>query len=176
MNIEVAEDVLTCVAEGRKPRQHGPYAVMIGDADLNFGRHILQDPVPTGRQIIEVAGLRKAEERLVFQMLKNGELEELRLEETVDLREAGAERFLVFSSAESFRIDIDGKRLEWGQAVISGRVLKRLAGVDPDKYAVWQEIRGEEDRPIEDNDLVRLDKAGLERFFTGVADTTEGSE
>ena len=58
---------------------------------------------------------------------------------------------------------------------MSGRVLKRLAGVDPAKYSVWQEIRGAEDRLIADNDLVRLDHAGLERFFTGVSDTTEGS-
>ena len=171
----VVEDVRVGSDKGRKPKDKGSYEILVGDADLNFRQFVLDDPIPTGRQVIEATGMRKAEERLVFQVLKNGELEELRLEETVDLREAGVERFLIFTSAESFRIDLDGKRLEWGQAIVSGRVLKRLAGVDPAKYSVWQEIRGAEDRLIADNDLVRLDHAGLERFFTGVSDTTEGS-
>lgn len=121
------EDILACIKEGRKPRDHGPYKVMVGDQNLDFTELTIADPVPSGRQIIEAAGYRKAEEHLVFQVLRNGELEELRLEETADLREAKIERFLVFQSAESFRFDIDGKRLEWGHKVISGRVLKRLA-------------------------------------------------
>ncbi|WP_108676673.1 multiubiquitin domain-containing protein [Acuticoccus yangtzensis] len=168
------EDILVCIQEGRKPRDYGPYTVQVGDQDLNFGGVIIDDPMPTGRQIIEAAGIRKAEEHLVFQVLRNGELEELNLEETTDLRAATVERFLIFHSAASYRFDIDGKRLEWGYKVISGRVLKRLAGVDATKFGVWLEVRGEEDRPIADNELVRLDGEGLEHFFTGICETTEG--
>jgi hypothetical protein len=148
--------------------------IQVGDQNLNFTGVIIDDPVPTGRQIIEAAGNRKAEEYLVFQVLRNGELEELNLEETTDLRAAKVERFLIFNSTESYRFDIDGKRLEWGYKVISGRVLKRLIGVDATKFGVWLEVRGEEDRPIADNDLVRLDEEGLEHFFTGICETTEG--
>ena len=168
------EDILACVKEGRKPRDHGPYQVMIGNEHLNFTPATIEDPTPTGRQIIEGAGFRKAEEHLVFQMLRSGELEELRLEETTDLRRGQVERFLVFPSAESFRFDIDGKRLEWGHTVISGRVLKKLAGVDPEKFAVWQVIPGKDDIQVGDTDLVCLADAGLEHFFTGVCQTTEG--
>ena len=168
------EDILACIQEGRKPRDHGPYKIQVGDQDLNFTGVVIDDPMPTGRQIIETAGNRKAEEHLVFQVLRNGELEELNLEETTDLRAAKVERFLIFHSAASYRFDIDGKRLEWGHKVISGRVLKRLAGVDPAKFGVWLEVRGEEDRPIADNELVRLDDEGLEHFFTGICETTEG--
>ena len=170
-----AEDLLNCVREGRKPRDRGPYKVLIGDRDLNFTDAVIEDPVPTGRQVIESMGIRKADEHLVFQILRNGELEELRLEETVDLRNAEVERFLVFSSSESFHFVIDGKRLEWGSKVISGRVLKRLAGVNPAKLVVWQIHPGRDDDPIEDTDLVRLSGEGLERFFTGKPKTTEGS-
>ena len=105
----------------------------------------------------------------MFQVLRNGELEELRLEETTDLRPGQIERFLVFPSAESFRFDIDGKRLEWGHKVISGRVLKKLAGVDPAKFAVWQVIPGKDDILVGDTDLICLADAGLEHFFTGAA-------
>ncbi len=175
MNTQIKnEDILACIRDGRKPRSHGPYEVMIGDQDLNFVGTIIDDPVPTGRQIIEAVGDREAEDHLVFQVLRNGELEELNLEETTDLREAEVEKFLIFKSAASYRFDIDGKRLEWGHKVISGRVLKRLAGVDPVKFGVWLEVSGDDDRPIADNDLVSLDEEGLEHFFTGICQTTEG--
>lgn len=168
------EDIMACIREGRKPRDDGPYLIQVGDQDLNFAGVVIDDPVPTGRQIIEAAGNRKAEEHLVFQVLLNGELDELNLEEATDLRAAKVERFLIFNSAASYRFDIDGKRLEWGHKVISGRVLKRLAGVDAAKFGVWLEVRGDEDLPIADNDLVRLDEEGLEHFFTGICETTEG--
>jgi len=168
------EDILAAIQAGRKPRDHGPYKVKVGDNNLNFTDAIIDDPTPTGRQIIEGAGFRKAEDHLVFQVLRNGELEELRLEETTDLRPGQVERFLIFPSAESFRFDIDGKRLEWGHKVISGRVLKKLAGVDPAKFSVWQVIPGKDDILIGDTDLISLADTGLEHFFTGVCQTTEG--
>lgn len=168
------EDLQAALKADRKPRDYGPYKVKVGDHDLKFTDAVIEDPTPTGRQIIEGAGFRKAEEHLVFQVLRNGELEELRLEETTDLRPGQVERFLVFPSAESFRFDIDGKRLEWGHKVISGHVLKKLAGVDTAKFAVWQVIPGKDDILIGDTDLICLSDAGLEHFFTGVTQTTEG--
>ena len=168
------EEIAVCIAEGRKPRQHGPYLIAIGDKKLDFRGVQLDDPVPTGRQILNAADVRPVDEHLVFQVLIDGELEELRLEETTDLREGKVERFLVFKSSESFRIEIDNRRLEWGANAISGRVLKRLAEV-PDSYGVWLEMRGQLDRPIEDNELVPLEGKGLERFFTGPDQTTEGT-
>ena len=168
------EDIAECIAEGRTPRAHGPYLVAIGDEKLDFRGVQLDDPVPTGRQILIAAGARPVDEHLVFQVLRDGELEELRLEETTDLREGKVERFLIFKSTESFRIEIDNRRLEWGAYGISGRVIKRLANA-PDSYGAWLEMRGEEDRRIDDNELVPLEKKGLERFFTGPDQTTEGN-
>jgi hypothetical protein len=162
------EDIGDCMREGRRPAESGSYRIRTASEDLEFAATIITDPVPTGRQIIEATGRRKAEHHLVFQMLPNGELEELRLEETTDLREARVERFLIFRSAESFRLDLDGKRLEWGCRIVSGRVLKRLAGVDPGRFGVWQKVRGQNDRLIADDELVRLDEAGLEQFFTEI--------
>ena len=170
------EDISTCVAEGRQPRETGPYRMQIGDGDLSFDRYRLDDPVPTARQILDVVGARPAEEHLVFQLFRNGDLKELRLNDTVDLREAGVERLIVFKSAESYRIELDSQVKEWGACFISGLVLKKLAGADRAGYGVWMEVRGAEDRPIEDNELIRLDDKGLERFFTGATTSTEGAE
>ena len=174
--IEDVEDIAECIAEGRVPRPHGPYRIRIGDADLAFRPARVEDPTPTGRQIMDAAGIRKLDEHIVFQILRNGELEELRPDETVDLRTAGVERFLVFEGAASYRIDLDGRVVEWGAPAITGRVLKRLAGVDAARYGVWLENRdGGDDRPIGDDEVVRLDGEGLERFFTGITQTTEGA-
>lgn len=162
------------MAAEQNGHDNGTFHISVGDAELNFRPVQIDDPVPTGRQILEAAGVRIPEEHLVFQLLRDGELEELRQDETTDLRGGRAERFLIFPGAKSFRIELDGQVLEWGACAISGRVLKTIAKVDPKTYGVWLEVRGAEDRPIGDTELVRLDGKGLERFFTGISQTTEG--
>ncbi|WP_234376130.1 MULTISPECIES: multiubiquitin domain-containing protein [unclassified Synechocystis] len=135
---------------------------------------MIPDPVPTGRQILEIAQKRPADEFLVFYLLPSGQLEEIRLDETVDLRQTGIERFITFRSDRSFRFVIDGRRFEWGIPLISGLKLKQLAQVSPQAYGVWLEVRGGEDRPIADHETVNLEAPGVERFFTGKKTTTEG--
>lgn len=171
---EGIEDIQEAVGSGRSVRPHGPYRIQIGNERLEFQPAIIEDPVPTGLQILDLAGARPADEHLVFQLLKNGLLEELRPDETTDLRTKGAERFLVFRNDRSFRFELDGRIFEWGGTLISGLTLKKLAGVDPATYGVWLEVRGADDRPIADTELVDLSAAGIERFFTGIVQTTEG--
>jgi len=172
--VDEIEDLETCVKAGRAPRPKGPYRFRIGDDQLRFRSVVIEDPVPTGRQILDLAEARPVDEHLVFQVLKNGLLEELRLDETTDLRERGIEKFLIFRNDRSFRFELDGRRFEWGGTYISGMTLKTLADVDPATYGVWLELRGAEDRPISDSELVDLSEEGVERFFTGIVQTTEG--
>lgn len=163
------EDLEECAREGRVPRLGYRFRVRIDD-----NRFVVADPAITGRQLLDEAGKRPVEEFLIFLKLRNGLLEEIRLDETVDLRKRGVEQFLTFRSDRSFRFELDGRRFEWGAALITGRTLKKLAGVDLETYGVWQEVRGGEDFPIDDNESVDLSKEGLERFFTGITQTTEG--
>lgn len=134
----------------------------------------VNDPVITGLQLLEVAKKRPADEYLIFYLLPDGQLEEIRLDETVDLRQGGIERFITWRSDRSFRFVIDGRRFEWGAPLITGLKLKQLAGVDPQSYGVWLEVRGGEDRPIENTETVDLQALGVERFFTSKKTTTEG--
>lgn len=168
------EDIQDSVRAGRAVRQHGPYRVQIGNEKLEFHPAVIDDPVPTGLQILEAAGARPADEHLVFQVLKSGLLEELRPDETTDLRAKGIEKFLVFHSDRSFRFELDGRVFEWGATLISGMTLKNLAAVDPATYGVWLEVRGADDRPIGDTEMVDLSAVGVEHFFTGIVQTTEG--
>jgi len=175
MNVqENVEDIAEAAKLGREVRSHGPYRVLFGDGQLNFKPAILHDPVPTGRQLLEESGARPVEEHLVFQVLRSGLLEELRLDETTDLRIGGVERFLVFRNDRSFRFELDGRVFEWGGELISGLTLKKLAEVDLATYGVWLEVRGSEDAQIPDEKLVNLAVPGVERFFTGIVQTTEG--
>lgn len=169
------EDVQEAALAGCSIHQHDLHEVLIGNEKLEFHSAVIDDPVPTGAQILEVAHARPADEHLVFQVLNSGLLEELRPDETTDLRTKGVEKFLVFRNDRSFRFELDGRMFEWGGNLISGLTLKKLAGVDPKDYGVWLEVRGAgEDRPIADKDLVDLSAPGTERFFTGIVQTTEG--
>lgn len=137
-------------------------------------RYVVNDPMITGGQLLDIADKRPVDEFLIFQLLRSGQLEEIRLDETVDLRQPGIEQFITWHSDRSFRFVIDGRRFEWGAPFVTGLKLKQLAGVDPVSYGVWLEVRDSEDRPIANEERVDLQKIGVERFFTGKKTTTEG--
>lgn len=136
--------------------------------------HVIDDPIVTGNQLLNLADKRPHTEFLIYQFLRDGSLEGIRPEETVDLRTRGVERFITFESTAAYFFLLDDIKKEWGAARITGRQLKRLAGVDVKKYDVWQEKRGAEDQKIEDREMVDLSKDGLERFYTAINQTTEG--
>ena len=77
-------------------------------------KHSFNDPKVTGTQLLAKAGRHPLDEYLIFQRLKNGQFEEIRLEESVDLTQPGLERFKTFRSGESYRLVVDGRRFEWG--------------------------------------------------------------
>ena len=136
--------------------------------------HTVEDSIVTGQQLLDIAGKRPSDQFLAYQVLPNGQIEGLRPDETVDLTRSGVERFLTYQSDRAFFFTLDGQKIEWPAATITGRKLKDLAKVDPITYEVWQEVRGADDRAIEDRELVSLEAQGTERFFTGKKTTTEG--
>lgn len=73
-----------------------------------------------------------------------------------------------------FHIIVDRKPNDWPTATITGLELKNLAGVDPNKYAVYEQVPGGHDLEIQNTQSVDLSKPGTERFFTGKKTTTEG--
>lgn len=69
----------------QSPTAEPTFRILIGNTDLQFHEAKVADPVPTGRQIIEVAGGYPPDEFLLLKWLENGELDEIELEETVDV-------------------------------------------------------------------------------------------
>ena len=151
------------------PEPHRAFRVRVDDQLVE-----IPYPIITGRQILDLAGKRPASEFVVLLYLPDGLLEEIRLEESTDLRERGAERFVTFQSDRIFRFTLDEREFVWGAPLISGAKLKELAGVDPAKFDVWQEVRKSDDRLIGDKEEANLDEKGTERFFTAAKTTTEG--
>lgn len=155
-------------ANTQQPAGHG-HKITVDDQ-----LHVVNDPILTGRQILDLAARRPPEEHLVYFFEANGLLEDIGLEETVDLREPGVERFLTFKSDRSFRFELDSRRQDWGAPKITETTLRKLAGVGDD-YAVWQERQKQEDLRLERGQLVDLSEPGVERFYTGRDDTNAGA-
>jgi hypothetical protein len=150
------------------------FDIEVADLDLKFRKTKLTDPVPTGRQVIEAAGFRPVDEYIVLQWLPGNMLEELRLDETCDLRERGVERFIVAKSDRTFRFEIDGQRQEWPAPTVTRDVLLALAGQDSSQFSVWQEFKDKPDAEIVAGKPADLNPAGTERFYTVTKHTTEG--
>ena len=159
------DDVGDAIREDRPLREAAAYRIRFGLEGLTF-RHIdVPDPVPTGRQILDRAGLDRHADYLLFTLLASGDFEDIRLDETVDLREKGAERFIAFKSDRDFKFKLNDRQMAWGRAELLGSVLYNLADPSPEE-AIFLEVRGGEDRLIESDDRINLDEPGIERFIT----------
>ena len=166
MNAEqsIGEDIERLVLADRKVGHTGPWRIQIGDSELQFRSVVVDDPILTGAQILAAAGLRDRTEYLVYQMLASGLLEEINPEETTDIRAGRVARFVVFKSDRSFRFLVDDRAMDWGASHISGATLRALSGRKEPGLVVWQDLRGQADLLVLDDDLVDLAAPGVERF------------
>lgn len=143
----------------------GPYCVLIGDMLSNFRPITVADSVVTGRSLLDLAALHPHEDHALFAQLTDGLLEEIRLEETIDLR-VGVERFLAFRSDRIYRFMLDGREFHWGGRFLSGATVLSLAKADPDSFGLWMKGAEGTERPIGLKELVDLDLPGIEVFVT----------
>lgn len=165
IDAEDIEDIGAAVREGRPVRPARAYRFAVSDQSLVFRPVTLTDPVPLGRQILGAAGYQNIAEYGLFAILPGGDFEEVRLDETFDLRGKGAERFVAFRSDRDFRLSLNDHELRWGEPVIAGGALYTLANVSDDQ-AVYLDSHGGEDRQIEPGDQIDLTQSGVERFVT----------
>ena len=159
-----SDDVSDAIREGHPLREAAAFRIRFGLEGLSF-RHIdVPVPVPTGRQILDSAGLDRRGDYLLFALLASGDFEDIRLDETVDLCGKGAERFIAFKSDRAFTFKLNERQMAWGRAELLGSVLYDLADPSPEE-AIFLEVRGGEDRLIEPDDRINLDQPGIERFI-----------
>lgn len=164
------DDVELAVQEGR-PLRPGRYRVSFALDGNDYRSVILNDPIPLGRQILKAAGIKDIDGHSLFLITQEGDFEDIRADEDVDLRERLAHRFVAFSTDPLYRIMLEDSRIVWGRSSIPESVLRSLAGIGDDK-AVFLEVRGGTDKLIEPGTEVDLTAPSVERFITATHNVT----
>lgn len=140
------------------------YLVAIAGFSLTFHDHHISEDSPTGAQLAAVAGFRPGQAVTVLELLTSGELEDRRPDERIDLCES-TRRFLIVESDRSYKITLDGIRIDWPCRVISGGQLRKLGQVSEGRE-VFQDLPGDAERIIGDHDLADLGAPNVEAFKT----------
>ena len=155
---------MTHVSEAALDRGRARHQIEVADETLAYRSVPIDDLTPTGAQLAAAAGFKPKQNAVVLQVLSNGELEDIRPSETVDLRHADG-RFVVVETDRGYFLTLDGQRYPWPCRIVSGAILRKLGGVPAD-HAIYEEKIDEPDRLIGDHDLVDLDGRGVESFVS----------
>lgn len=148
--------------EAESGMDHHP--VEVADETLTFRPVYVDDPTPTGAQLAAAAGFKPNQNATVLQLMSTGELEDVRPTETVDLRRDGR-RFIIVVTDRDYLFTIDGQRFTWPGRIISGAIIRKLGQIPAD-MDIYHEQVGEADYLVGDEDLIDLDKPGVESFIS----------
>lgn len=159
------ENIALSRKEGRPLRPADHYLIQVLDPEGHSNLFEIDDPVPTGRQILAAAGKTPVENHLLLLFDDKGVLDEVNLDEPVDVYHRGVEQFIAFDSDRLFYVALNGQRFPWGQTQIREDVLRLVGGI-PEDQAIWLERRNEADKLLADGESVDLDEPGLEKLYT----------
>lgn len=141
--------------------QHPPLDV--SGIDLRVRQVPIDDGTPTGSQIANACGFTPSQQVTILQWLPDGNFEDIRPEEVADIGRKGR-RFIVQESDASFRLTIDGRRIDWPAARISASVVRQLARkTDVDVILQREDLP---DAVLDDATIVDLRSDGTEHFAT----------
>jgi hypothetical protein len=145
---------------------HQARLIQIADAKLTFRETSIGDNTPTGAQIAAAAGFTPAQQATVLHWLPDGSLEEIRPDEVVHLQ--AQSRFVVVESDASYRLTIDGKRVDWPTRHINGAILRELGNVAAGK-TIYYERQDQPDQLLTDDTVLDLVASGVEAFYSRAA-------
>jgi hypothetical protein len=144
------------------PEGSQAFSFEIGNQEFNFTSYRISDQKPTGAQIAELVGAHPISDFVVLQHLKTGELESLRPTETIDLAEAGIERFFVIEGSELFRFEVEGLSMEWPITSILPAHVKFLGKIPAGSGLLLD--RGGPSEHVDDDEPINLRRDGVERI------------
>jgi Multiubiquitin len=148
------------------------YSIQFALDNLNFRTIEITDPVPLGRQILVAGGLERQGDYSLFAILPSGDFEDIRLDESFDLRGRGVEKFVAFRTDRNFKLTLDDRQITWGKPAIRGSDLYELAKLG-NEQTVFLEIRGGTDKLIDPEEMIDLTAPGIERFITAPLPTSK---
>ncbi|UWQ57289.1 multiubiquitin domain-containing protein [Leisingera caerulea] len=141
------------------------YRLRLWDGDGFDEKRTLSDAEPTGRQILEAFDRLPADEHVLLYLPRNGKLEEISIDETLDLRERGPERFFAFKTDRLLNFVANGRRFSWGAQQISVALIRLVTRI-PRGEALFLEQTDAPDKELANDDTVRLSGKGLERLVS----------
>ncbi|MGB5901720.1 MAG: multiubiquitin domain-containing protein [Xanthobacteraceae bacterium] len=115
-----------------------------------------------GREILEKSGYLPADQHILIQILEQGSKSN-GLNEKVDLREEGIERFRAFPGDRIYAFTVQMRGWEWGAAAISEAELRGYVGLS-DHQVFALDRTDAPDKLIEDGSEIDLDGRGAERL------------
>ncbi len=149
--------------EVRKHPSSG-FNIEVADQSLAFVPVSIDDATPTGAQLASAAGHKDLAAMIVLRMFADGSLEDISLQEIVQLSDE-ANRFIIVKSDRTYRFVLNGQRLEWPCAVITGAQIRKLGQIEKNQSLFLEQTK-KADREIASHDLVNLDDPGVEKLYT----------
>lgn len=169
------DDVGDAIREDRALRTARSYRILYASNGLDFGKLLLDDPIPLGRQILETAGVCALAAWSLLAVLPGGDFEDVRLDEPFDLRDRRVERFIGFETDRLFKLALRDHQILWGRRTIAGSEIYALA--EPgDHEAVFLDVPGGTDRLILATETVDLAGPGVERFIVAAKPVSDAFE
>jgi len=141
------------------------YRLRLWDGDGFDEKRSLSDAEPTGRQILEAFDRFPADEHVLLYLPRNGKLEEINIDETLDLRAHCPERFFAFKTDRLLNFVANGRRFSWGAPKIAVALIRLVARIQEDE-TLFLERPDAPDKELADDDAVRLSGKGLERLVS----------
>jgi hypothetical protein len=151
--------------EIEKPHSHPPggFRLLMASEEMVLTPIIIEQPNPTGLQILEAAGCAPPEDHALIQLLRPG-TRLIGLDDQVSLREQEEHVFRAFRGGEVFLLTVDGHGYEWGAPEIREVALRNVAAVPEEMVFVLKD--GDREREVKDGGTVRLSHAGVEHLHT----------
>lgn len=138
------------------------HVIEVADENLSFRQVLVADTTPTGAQISHAAGFAPVQQTAVLQFLADGDLAEIRPNQSVDL--GTGHRFIVVETDRLFYLTINGERFDWPARTISGEVVRKLGKIAPEDELLLTRT-DQPDRVIEPHEVVDLGHEGTEAFI-----------
>lgn len=159
------ENINSCLRENRAPRLAEQYQILVADKSLKQRDVCINDPVPTGQQVLDAAGYIPTNDFMLLILQGDGMLEEVNLTETVDVYQRGVEQFIAFESDRIFYFELNGKRFPWGDQYISEEALRKIGHI-PENQSIWLEHQDVKDEKLNKEGKVDLSLIGLEKLYS----------
>ena len=141
------------------------YRLRLWNGDGFDEKRSLSDAEPTGRQILDAFDRLPTDEHVLLYLPRHEKLDVIELDDTIDLRAQGPERFFAFKSDRLLNFIVNGRRFSWGDSVISVAHIRLIARIS-DNEALFLELPDAPDKQLAEDDTVRLSGKGVERIVS----------